>query len=138
MIWLGACGSLTKLTEKPRVHLDSLQIQSPTREGATLVFGVMVENPNPVAIEVDEVTYELEIAGRALSSGRLENGARVPAKDKAIVSIPVAVKYSDLFESLLQLLKNPTSPYRIKGAARIGPFAIPFDQTGEVKLPKGV
>lgn len=132
-----ACTSFSKLVEQPKVNLETLTLQSPTAEGATLVFGLMVENPNPVAIAVDELVYELEVAGRSLTSGKLENGAKVPARDKTIVEIPVAVKYSDLFSSVIQLLKNQASPYRLKGTARIGPFKIPFDKAGEVKIPKG-
>lgn len=131
------CASLSALVETPKVDLESLKVQDPTADGATLVFGLMVENPNPVALEVNELVYDLEISGRALTSGRLANGARVPANEKAVIEVPVAVKYSDLFASVLHLLKNQTSPYRLKGAARIGPFEIPFDKSGEVKLPKG-
>lgn len=137
-VWaLTACTSFGKLVEKPNVKLDTLKIQSPTVDGATLVFGLAVENPNSVALEVDELVYDLEFDGRALSSGKLEQGARVPAKSTATVEIPVAVKYSDLFSSVIRLLTNETSPYRIKGSARVGPFEVPFDKVGEVKLPRG-
>lgn len=136
-IVLTGCSSFSKMIEKPKVTLDNLKVQDPTLTGATLVFGLMVDNPNAVALQVDELIYDLEISGRALSSGRLAEGAKVPAREKAIVEIPVAVKYSDLFESVIGLLKNQSSPYRIKGSARIGPFSIPFDKTGEVKLSKG-
>lgn len=133
---LSGCFSLSKVIEKPKVKLESLNVKSPTLEGATLIFALQVDNPNKVPLQVDELTYDLEMSGKALSSGRLPKGARVEAHSKSVIEIPVPVKYSDLFASVMQLIKNSSSPYRIKGSAKIGPFQIPFDQTGEVKLPK--
>ncbi len=131
------CASLSALLEEPKVGLQALKVQDPTANGVTLVFLLLVENPNPIALGVDELAYDLEVSGRALTSGKLAGGARIPPKGEAVVEIPVPVKYSDLFTSVLQLLKDQASPYRLKGAARVGPFEIPFDRSGELKLPKG-
>lgn len=134
---LAGCVSADKILEKPRISLRSLKVMEPNASGATLVFGVLVENPNGIALHVDELIYDLEVAGRQLSSGKLAEGASVPAKNTAVVEIPVSVRYADLFTSLIQLLDEAKSPYRIKGSARVGPFQIPFDQAGEVHLPGG-
>jgi LEA14-like dessication related protein len=131
-----ACTSLSSLIEKPTASLQGLTIKDPTTEGATFVFALLVENPNKVALEVDELAYDLEVSGKQLTSGKLDQGAHLPANGSATIDIPVAVKYSDLFSSVLQLLKAQSSPYRLKGSARIGPFSIPFEKNGDVKLPR--
>ncbi len=130
------CASITKVKE-PKVSLASLKIQDPDSNGATLVFGVQVENPNNVPLEVDEVIYDLEVSGKSLTSGKLDKGARVGALATEVIDVPISVKYTDLFNSLLQLFKDQKSPYRIKGSAKMGFFNIPFDKSGELKFEKG-
>lgn len=127
---------MSEIVKEPKVSLASLKVQDPTSDGATLVFGLLVDNPNPIALTVDRLTYDLEVSGRALTSGELKEGASVASKSSAVVSVPIAVKYKDLFSTISQFLKDQKSPYRLKGAAKIGPFQIPFDQTGELVFPK--
>lgn len=135
IVYVG-CSSLTDLIKEPKVSLANLNIKDPTFEGATIVFGLLVENPNSVSLSIDNLVYDLELSGKALSSGELNEGASVPAKSSAVINVPIAFKYTDLFNSIAQLLKDQKSPYRLKGAAKIGPFKIPFDQSGELVLPK--
>ena len=130
------CSSLVKMKE-PKVSLANLKVQDPDLKGATLVFGVQVENPNNAELKVDEVIYDLEVSGKSISSGKIDRDLRVSANATEIINVPIAVKYSDLFNSLVQLLANETSPYRIKGSARFGLFNIPFDKQGELKFEKG-
>lgn len=134
---LTGCSLIGKqLVEKPKVALSSVNVKDVGVNGATVVFGVEVDNPNSIALTVDAVRYEVEIGGKPLTAGSLEKAASVPAKDKAIVPIPVTVKYSDVFSSLMGFLDEGKSQYRVKGEAKFGFFTIPFDQTGELKLKK--
>jgi LEA14-like dessication related protein len=130
-----ACSLLLKqVLEKPKVALETVDVREVGPAGATVVFNVRVENPNPVGITVDALKYDIEIAGKLLSSGQLEKPAQVPAKEKVLVGIPVSVKYSDVLNSVMSFLSSGLSTYRVKGEAAIGLFSIPFDQKGEFKL----
>ncbi len=131
------CSSMGKLIKEPKVKLANLRLENTDAVGATLVFGIQVENPNNVALSVDEVIYDLEVAGKSLSSGKLSDGAKVAANETAIIEVPIAVKYTDLFSSVMQLLKSQSTPYHIKGSARMGLFKLPFDKQGELKIEKG-
>lgn len=132
---LTGCSAIGKqLIEKPKVSLKSVNLKEVGAQGATVVFGIEVDNPNSIALKVDALRYDVEIGGKALASGRLEEAASVPAKDKAVVLVPVPVKYADVFSSLGSFLSDGKSQYRVRGEATFGIFDIPFDQTGELKL----
>ncbi len=131
---LSGCLSLSKMIEKPTVVLQELTLQNPTLDGATLLFGLQVGNPNRVAIEVDSLDYKIEVADRTLVEGTLHRKMRIPAFDQALVEIPIPFKYGELIASISQLLTNPLTPYRLQGAAKLGPLSIPFDKTGEIRI----
>jgi LEA14-like dessication related protein len=130
-----ACSTLGKaVLEKPKIELDHVALKDANASGAIVLFGIKVDNPNPFAIKVDTLKYDVEIGGKHFSSGEIEHPAEVPAKDKATVMIPVPIKYHDVFSSLIDLISKNTSTYRIKGEASFGLLNIPFDEKGEFKL----
>ena len=129
-----SCVSLARIDKEPVVRMESLAIASPDAQGATLIFGLEVDNPNSVALEVDAVDYQLEIEGVPFAAGALEKPASVPAKGKAIVQVPVRLRYQDAFRSILDFIQTGSRKYRIKGSAKFGFFRIPFDKSGEVNF----
>jgi LEA14-like dessication related protein len=122
------------ILEKPKVELDHVSLREANSSGAIVLFGVKVDNPNAFSLKVDTLKYDVEIGGKHFSSGKIDKPAEVAAKNNAIVEIPVPVKYSDVFSSVLELLTKKTSSYRLKGEASFGLLNIPFDEKGEFKL----
>jgi LEA14-like dessication related protein len=125
-----ACSTLSKLKKEPIARLESVQVAAPDADGATLLFGISVENPNEAAIEVDGLDYSLEIEGKPFASGAIEQKASVPALGAATIQIPVRVKYRDLFASVLDFLRAGSRKYRLTGHAKIGWLSIPFEKSG--------
>ena len=123
-----------KVIEKPKVALDKVGVRDVDGKGATLVFAVKVDNPNPFGIKVDALKYDIEIGGKLLSSGKLDQEADVAAKSISIVNIPIPVKFSDIYSSAMDLISNKSSTYRVRGAANVGLFEIPFDEKGDFKI----
>jgi LEA14-like dessication related protein len=131
------CAAFTKaVLREPTVALKAVNVRDINASGATLLFGVEVENPNPVDLKVDALRYDIDVGGKALSSGRLEHPATVPAHGKALVEIPAPIKYSDVFNSLVGFIRAGGSTYRIKGEADFAVFTIPFEREGTFKLSK--
>jgi LEA14-like dessication related protein len=132
---VSSCSSIaSKVIEKPTVRLASVGIKDANPQGVTVVFGVEVDNPNSFALKIDALRYAAEIGGRPFSSGALTDLKEVPGKGKAVVDLDVAVKYSDLFTSVLDFVSNGTTKYHVKGDASFGILTIPFEQSGDLKL----
>ena len=133
---LTACAVLARtFITKPKVELKSVVVAETTDTGLTLLLGVEIDNPNSFALKVDRLRYEVELGGRSFTTGTLENAAEVPGKSKAEVKIPVKVKFADMLATALDLWTKRTSSYRVKGGATVGFFELPFDESGEIKLP---
>jgi LEA14-like dessication related protein len=129
------CAAFTeKIIEKPKVKLDHVEVADVGATGATVLFSVLVANPNNFALKVDSIKYDVEIGGNKLGQGRLEKGAKVEAKSESVIQIPVPVKYTEVFTSVMSFIGRGTSSYRIRGDANLGPLSIPFDKSGELKL----
>ncbi len=129
------CASISRqILSEPKVTFSSVGIRDFNQDGATILFGILVENPNPLALYVDTLKYDVEIGGKLISSSHIEKAASVPAHGKAVVELPVPVKFSDLFQSLSDLFGNGTTSYHLKGEAKVAVFTLPFDQSGKIKI----
>ncbi len=134
-IFLNSCTALVKkIIQEPRVTLAHVGVKDVGMNGATLLVGVQVENPNPFNLRVDALRYDVEIGGKLLSSSELLGAADVPGHGIQVVEIPVPVKFQDLFASALDFFSTSSSHYRIKGEARFGLLKVPFDQAGDLKV----
>jgi len=129
------CSSLGRavLTE-PQVSLAAVGLKDVTAVGATIVFSVRVENPNPYALKVRTVRYEVQLNEKPLSKGNINQPQEVPGKSQSVVDIPVPVLYHDLFVQLVELLAKKKSKYYIKGDADFGMLTVPFESRGELNL----
>lgn len=133
------CASISRaVITKPRVELRSVAVKDLSTSGATLVFSVQVENPNPFALKVDSVRYEVEIDGKPLGHGEIPQPTEVAAGDKGIVDIPLPVQYKDLFARLADMLQvlqqKKSSHYHLKGEAKFGVLSVPLDSSGEIQI----
>jgi LEA14-like dessication related protein len=130
-----SCSSVAeKLVEKPKVALSSIALRDVSTNGATVVFGVEVDNPNAFSLRLDALRYDLEVGGKQIGSGRIEKPAEVAGRSKGIVDVPVPVKFQDLYSSVSELMSKTVSDYRVRGEAQFGLITIPFDEKGELKL----
>ena len=127
---------LKQVVEKPKVEFEHVDLKDVNGNGATVLVGLKIENPNSFSLHVDSVRYTLEIKGKPLTSSTIDKPVEVPGKGSAFVEIPVPVKFADLFSSVLDFLQNGATQYRVSGDAKVGSFSIPFDKTGELKLKK--
>lgn len=130
-----ACSSVAeRLIEKPKIALSSVALKDVTANGAVVVFGVEVDNPNSFTLRLDALRYDLEIGGKAIGSGKIDQPAEVAGHSKGVVPVPVPIKFQDIFSSFSELMSKTTSDYRVRGEAQFGLLSIPFDEKGELKL----
>jgi LEA14-like dessication related protein len=120
--------------EKPKVSLSEVKIKDLSLAGATAVFSVRVQNPNPFSMKVRTVRYNLELGGKPLSSGKIEEGAEVQPHSETTVEVPVPFQFGDLMTSALGFIKTGKTQYRLSGEAKVSFMTLPFDEKGELNL----
>jgi LEA14-like dessication related protein len=135
VLFLLACTSLVqKIVKEPKVTLSGVGLKDVNQNGGIVLVNVLVENPNPFILKIDALKYELEVGGKHLSTGQLLEPAQVSGNSNTVVAIPVPVKFSDLYSSVMDFIAKRTTTYHIKGDAHFGLMTIPFDNTGDLKL----
>jgi LEA14-like dessication related protein len=129
----------------PEVRLDTVRLSGLGLRGASLIANLVVANPNRFDLRTQALSYDVDLTDPdAVNSGwvRLANGVldrefRIPARDSAILEIPLEVSYSGVSSALRSILETGTFDYRIGGEINVSePVTrrVPFRRTGKVSI----
>ena len=138
------CAILRKAIEKPTVDFQDFNITDIDFTSITTAFNFKITNPNPIGIRIDGFEYQFNIEGNQFLSGNNPNRVEMAARGQSIVSIPIALKYIDVYKTVTTLKENKGNiPYLISGKfffnTPIGRIPVPFSKNGELpvlKMPK--
>lgn len=134
------CPLLKTYTQKPKLHLQKVDVKDVNFAGATLEALLDVENRIPVGITIGKVSWAVSIEGSHLVGGDLAQGVTIPASAHAPVTIPFQVKFEDLWRISQKYKDQDTAPYRLEGTmdldTPIGPIQLPFHYDGTVPVLK--
>lgn len=138
-ILLAGCANLRSEMLPPEVALSDIRLVNMTMLEQEWELTLRTRNPNDQAIDLRSLEYQILVEDRPFARGLTNSAVTLPAMGDALVRTRVT---TGLFETLRQfqaMQHEPGKPitYRISGSARVGgvPFALPFDQTGEVLMP---
>ncbi len=130
------CSTVALLKDPPKVKLKDVRLKNTDLKTAILDIILEVDNNNPVSATVRKLTYVLSVNEKQLASGIFDQPVELAANQITRVAIPISVKLEDIVSSAFALLQNKGAPYRAKGSVAVGPFEIPFDETGKIELDK--
>lgn len=132
----GGCATLGRATfREPVVTVQSVAVTGVSLTGSTLEVVLQVANPNRFALDAPGMRYRVEVDTVPVAAGELTERFRVPARDSAVVRLPLSVSFRGLGAAGRSLLMSGTVPYRVRGALTvatpIGSFTHPFDRAGQ-------
>lgn len=135
---LSGCESLTKgLLKDPEVTILNVDVTAISFSDISLSVKMNIRNPNVVALNLDRVTYELNVSGDNVTEGTLNEGIKIPASGQSNLTIPMKFKLTSVANALQGMLDGSfTKQYELKGHAQFGIFSIPFSKKGEVHLKR--
>jgi LEA14-like dessication related protein len=133
---LTGCATLNRIIQKPTVNFRKMQITNADLVQSTAVFNFDVQNPNPIPIKADKITYDLKLNGQNFVRGTLDQGLDLEAGKTSRLAIPITLPYLDFFKSIAQLWQTKSADYALAGGFAVGPFTIPFQANGSFDLPK--
>jgi LEA14-like dessication related protein len=133
---LSSCATLSQFIQKPTATFTGMRITHADLLQGTAVFNFIVDNPNPIGINVGRITYDLKLNGRDFVHGRLDHGINLAAGGASPLEIPVMMPYLDFFKSAAQLWRTKKADYALSGSFDVGPFTIPFQAHGVFDLPQ--
>ncbi len=135
-LFLSSCAYFQDNLKKPVVNLKKVDVRDMTFNDAKFVFNLGIENPNKVALAIDQVVYNLELNGKPFTQGVFSEKINVAAESTSSVSLPIKVKYTDLMQSLNDYLQDQSVDYKLDGSVKMGLISIPFKNAGKVDIDK--
>ena len=129
---LQSCATL-KL-DPPKVELVNIDLNNPTFLDATLIFNLLVKNPNKTEIKIDRLDYAVRLNKKPFSTGTLTETITLPPLVSTKVAVPVPMEFKALSTSMMILMKDGSLPYELEGKAKIGLLSIPFNEKGDLKI----
>jgi LEA14-like dessication related protein len=134
---LGACKSLSMedAMKDPVISLNSVELTGIAFTGADGLCKINVENPYPVAIPFPYIEWEVFIADAKVTTGAIEGGANIKAKNAAIVDVPFHVDYADLYNTIASVKDASKNGAKETGFKIVLTAAFDIPVLGEKKLP---
>ena len=130
-----ACQSVVRAAlASPIVALRDVRIAGIGVTGGTFDVLLSVYNPNEFDLDASSITYSVIVDTTVVGAGESGQRVVVPARDSALVRLPVRFDWNALGNAGRTILNAGTLDYRVKGAMRIssgvGTITIPYDQRG--------
>jgi len=141
-VMLCGCAELQNAlkVQRPTANLQGVRLGDINLESAVLLFDVEIQNPYPVDLPLVDLDYDVQSGSNKLFAGLAEIGQTIPAKNKAIVTLPAKVSYLDAFNALKSFKPGATIPYKANvglsvDAPAVGVIKLPLSQSGELAVP---
>ncbi len=141
LVAISGCESLGQKVETPKLSLVSINLLS-----AGLLeqrYGVMlrVENPNPISLPIEGVSYELKLAGDTFATGVTPDPFSVPKYGETEFQIEVRTNLLKSAKYLVDWYRggNDALDYELGGRLQVDlPFvgAVPFSESGSISLTR--
>jgi LEA14-like dessication related protein len=97
--------------EDVRARITALDIQ-----GVDLAVDVDVRNPYPVALKTPQFNYGVDINQTPLFDSATETSVDLPASKVGTATLPLRIRYTDLWKLAASLRESREIGYRVRGA----------------------
>jgi LEA14-like dessication related protein len=146
LISLSGCSGLDQVgqiveQQLPKTSVEGVRITALDFDGVDLAFDVGVANPNPVAISLAGLDYDLQLEGSSFMQGDQPLGLMVVANGKSQVEVPLRLGFQQLFNSYHQLKERNEAGYDLLLGLSfdlpvLGRVRLPVKYSGRLPVPK--
>jgi len=136
LLLTAVCGCVTM--QSPNVTLTDLRIVDLTLLEQSYALKIRIQNPNPVALPITGMHFELDVNDAELGRGVSDQAITVPAYGEAVMEIKVVSNLARIFDQIRNLENGETQDlrYRLTGDIRVANRLgkLPFDYQGQIGL----
>ena len=127
--------------QTPSVSLSDQRITQLDFEQVTLAFGIKVDNPNPIGINLAGLDYDLKLAGNRFIAGTDDKKIALAASGPSRIELPLTLSLADIKKSLEQLKGQDEVPYELTTGLLIdipllGKVRYPVTTSGVFPVPQ--
>lgn len=141
--FFASCATMQELVETPRVSLRSVQVQELDLDNQTFLLSFDVTNPNPIALPIDSISYDVRLDGYRFASGETPGSFTIPASSDAEFAISTELDLLNTAPQLLTIVRAGVYrdiPYELRGSMGVDlPLVRPvqFAASGNIRLTPG-
>jgi LEA14-like dessication related protein len=134
---------LGQALRSPDVHVVGASVQEVDLAGANLLFEFEVDNPNGLALVLDQVGYRLRVNGQHLLDGYQDDRTTIAARTESRVELPVKIRLDDAYRVFRSFQGRGASrpQYELEADFRfdapiVGGITVPVRKTGVIPVER--
>ncbi|MCB1917752.1 MAG: LEA type 2 family protein [Rhodocyclaceae bacterium] len=132
---LAACASLPIGLDAPDVNLVDIRVVGGTLFEQRFELDLRVINPNRRPLDVEGVSFTVELNGRRFARGVSDQAFVVAALAEQVVTVPATTTLTQMLDQIGAPGSSRGLGYRIEGQVALGGFgALPFSSEGRVGI----
>ena len=127
--------------QKPQVSVAGQQITRLDFQQVGMAFDIQIDNPNPVALSLAGLDYDLKLAGHSFASGKQNKQMQLKAAGPSSFQLPLSMRFAEIYQGLKQLKGKNEVPYELTTGLMIdvpllGKLRYPVSTSGTLPLPR--
>lgn len=141
---ISGCAGLKDMAkaQKPEASVTGVSVAALSLTGITLDTHIKLKNPNPFALKTAGLDLDLATNGKhLLSASQPDSKLTLPANGSTETTVPVTIKFSDLYAAVSGLKGKNEVPYALDGKVRfnlpvLGDVSIPLSYEDVLPIPQ--
>lgn len=111
---LPGCSSMRPKVERITPRIDGISL-----EGVDMSFDVAVRNNAVIAMPVPRGAYAIKVADHDVAAADDVPGANIPPSAEGTITLPVRVRYADIWNAARQMVDAKQVPYELAGTVTL-------------------
>lgn len=144
MLGLSACTPMVKQAfenQKPKVSVVDQRLTGLDFEKVSIAFGIQVDNPNPVGIDLQGLDYDLKLDGHSFVTGKQDQKMPIAAYGSSRIELPLSMTFKEIEQGLSGLKGKDEVPYELTTGLLIkvpllGTIRYPVVSKGVLPVPQ--
>jgi LEA14-like dessication related protein len=137
LLTLLLAGACAQTAQRPKLDVSITELGA-AQIGVleqTYSLKLRVQNPNPMDISTDGLSFDIEINGKPFARGVSNESVTIPRLGEAMVTVQAVSDLSGLIQQMRGIEGAATSGlrYRLTGRFFSGETPFPFDYSGSIK-----
>jgi len=125
-----------QLLDRPVVAFQGREQRVISYFEAEPIFRFKVDNPNPKALTVKNMTFNLTILDQKFITGMSDKEILVRPNSSEMVELVLPFNFMDVFDTAEEFQTADRTRFDLAGQITVGPFFIPYDISGELTIPR--
>jgi LEA14-like dessication related protein len=124
------------LPELPDVHIPGAAIASGEKGEVGFTFDIFVKNRNVFPMKVDFVSYDLQIEGVPVGSGRIAEMEKVPPTSDLAYTFPAMMDLKTHGARFKDILGKKSMNWTLSGVLSVEGIALPVQKSGTITFTR--